>query len=206
MAGTDQPGQEVADAHLGRGQPVDDPGGVERRRLAREPQVGAERQAHAAAVGRSADRGDDRLGHRPHLRDEAGVVPHRPLRDPPDLQAVDVRDDPVVLQVEARAERPAGARQHHHPAVVVGSHLLERVVERDHEVDRHRVEPVGAVQRDDGDVVDRPVDEDELGCRAWPRMSSPVSGRTRPADGATALARRTPARPHGSTSSLVTAA
>ena len=62
-------------------------------RLAGEAQVGAEGQAHAAAVGRAVHRRDHRLRHAPQRRHEPGVVAHGLLGDAADLEAVDVRDD-----------------------------------------------------------------------------------------------------------------
>ena len=88
-------------------------------------------------------------GIRRMIGHQAGVVAHRPLGDLADLEAVDVGDDAVVLEVEPGAERPAGPGEDDDRAVVVGGARLERRGQLDDQLDRHGVEPLGSVQRDD---------------------------------------------------------
>ena len=45
---------------------------------------------------------------------------------------------------------------------VVVAELAQRVTQRHHHVEGHRVQPLGPVEGDDGDLGDRPVDQDEL--------------------------------------------
>ena len=63
-ADADEAGEQPAHAELGGGEAVHDAGAVEHRALAGEAQVGAERQAHAAAVGRAVHRRDHGWGMR----------------------------------------------------------------------------------------------------------------------------------------------
>ena len=84
-----------------------------------------------AAEGRPVDRGDHGLGDAAQRQDQPAVGPHRPLRDAADGQAVDARQHAVVLEVEARAEPPAGAGEHDDPGVVLLADRGERLVERE---------------------------------------------------------------------------
>ena len=87
-------------------------------------------------------------------------------RDRGDGEAVDVRDDPRVLEVGARAEPVARAGEDDDTHVVVVAQRLERFAQRDHHVERHRVHPLRAVHRDERDVRTGFVDQDESSCRA----------------------------------------
>ena len=58
----------------------------------------------------------------------------------------------VVLEVEPGRERSPGSGEHDHPGVVLVGDRLEGRVQLGHQLDRHRVEPVGAVHPHDGDV------------------------------------------------------
>jgi hypothetical protein len=121
--------------------------------------------AHAAAVGRAVDRGDDRLRDGAHGRDELRVNADRPRTDPRDGQAVDVRDQGVVLEVEAGAERASRAGEHDDPAVVVPPGALEHVLERQTQVDGHGVAALGPIEADDPDVGPRLLEEYQGHCR-----------------------------------------
>ena len=55
------------------------------------------------------------------------------------------------------------AGEHDAGGVVVVGHLEERVVQWHHELEGHRVHPLGPVERDDGRVGPRLVDADEIG-------------------------------------------
>jgi hypothetical protein len=134
---------------------------MRRGALAGEAQVGTEGEAHAAAVGRPVDRGDHRLRHPAQRRHEPRVVAHRLLRDPTDLEAVDVRDDAVVLQVEARREGPARPGEDDDPGVVLVGDRRERVVQLADQLDRHGVEPVGPVHAHHRHVRSRLLHEHE---------------------------------------------
>ena len=68
---------------------------------------------------------------------------------------------PGRLLVGARAEAVAGAGEDDGSDGVVVAELHQRVAERDHHVERHRVHPLRPVQGDDGDLGDGPVDQDE---------------------------------------------
>ena len=59
---------------------------------------------------------------------------------------------PGVLEVGARAESVTGAGEHDDAHVVVVAQRLERLPQRDHHVERHRVHPLRPVQRDERDV------------------------------------------------------
>ena len=65
------------------------------------------------------------------------------------------------LVVGTRGEPAAGAGQHDHAHVVVVGQLVERGLQRHHDVERHRVHPLGPVQRHQRHVRARTVDEDE---------------------------------------------
>ena len=121
-------------------------------------------------------------GMRRSVEDEPRVVPHRPLRDAADLQPVDVRDDAVVLQVEARSRTPRPAPVSTTTYVSLSSRdRAQRVVELDHELDRHRVQPFGPVERDDARVRLRLVDEHQVG-HAGHASPSPLAGANSAAD------------------------
>ena len=66
-----------------------------------------------------------------------------------------------MLELEARAEGPAGAGQDHDPAVVVGGHLGDGGVEVRHQGEGHRVEPGRVVEGDGAHVGRRRGDGDE---------------------------------------------
>ena len=82
-------------------------------------------------------------------------------RDRGDGQTVDVRHDAGVLEVGARAEPVTRAGEHDDAHVVVVAERLERLAQRDHHVERHRVHPLGTVQRHERDVRAGLVDLDE---------------------------------------------
>ena len=133
-----------------------------------------EREAHAAAVRDTVDRREHRLRHAPQREDQPRVVPHRSLRDATDGEPVDVRDDPVVLEVEPGAEATTRAGEHHDVGVVVVGDGLQRLVELDDELDRHRVQAIGPVQRDHARVRLRLLDQDQA--------HAPTRFRTAPGD------------------------
>ena len=121
-----------------------------------QPDVGPERKAHAPAVGRSLDGGDDRLGDGPHGRDDAAHELHGPHAHPVAAEVLGARRQPGVLELEARAEGPAGAGEDHHPAAVVGGHLVEGGVQVRHQGEGHGVEPGRVVEGHHPDVGARP--------------------------------------------------
>ena len=104
-------------------QPVADAGAAEHGRPAGQPDVGTEGEAHAAPVGRTLDGGHDGLGDRPHGRDDAAHVLHGPHAHAVATEVLGARGEPGVLELEPRAEGPAGTGQDDHPAAVVGGHL-----------------------------------------------------------------------------------
>src|SRR5215470_14047325 len=61
--GADRARQQIADSELARGEPVVDPGGAKVCGLARDADVGGEREAETAADGRAVDGSDHRLVH-----------------------------------------------------------------------------------------------------------------------------------------------
>src|SRR6202011_5009558 len=76
-------------------------------------------------------------------------------------QPVDVRHGPGGLVVGTRGEPAPGAGEHDDAHVVVIGDLFDHTLERHHDVERHRVHALGAVQRDQRDVRARSVDEDQ---------------------------------------------
>jgi hypothetical protein len=68
--GADGAGQQVAQAQLGRGQPVVDARRAEVGALRGDPDVAGERQAQAAADRGAVDRPDHRLVHLPQGQDD----------------------------------------------------------------------------------------------------------------------------------------
>jgi hypothetical protein len=153
--------EQVADPELGRRQPVVDARGAEVRALRRQPDVGGNRQAEAAADRGAVDGRDNRLMHPPQRHDHVVEELHRALRDGRARQAGDVRDRPRVLEVGAGAEAVPRPREDDDPRVVVEAHLLERVPQRDHHVEGHGVHALGPVQCHERDVRPGLLDEDE---------------------------------------------
>ena len=121
----------------------------------------ARREAEAAADRGAVDRADHRLVHLADREDHVVEQLERAPRDRRDGQAVDVRHDAGVLEVGARAEAVPGAGEHDDADVVVVTQRLERLAQRDHHVERHRVHALGPVQRDERDVRAGLVDLDE---------------------------------------------
>ena len=80
------------------------------------------------------------------------------------MNAVDPRHYPLgtgVGLIGARTEPVSCAGQHDHPDVVVDAQLVDRVAQRKHHIERHRVHPLGTVQRDLRDMRTWAIDEDE---------------------------------------------
>jgi len=66
------------------------------------------------------------------------------------------------LEIETGAEPATGTGQDHDATGVVGMHRVERSVQIVDQLERHRVEPFGSVERDDPDVVVRSLDADRF--------------------------------------------
>ena len=82
--------------------------------------------------------------------------------------AMVVRVRPAMLGMMPASSRSApeqnavaGTGEDHDPGVVVGAGRLQRLSERDHDVERHGVHALGPVERDQRHVRTRLVDEDE---------------------------------------------
>src|SRR5581483_3093087 len=133
--------------------------------LRRHPQVAHHGEVDADAEGDAVDGGNEGLG-----RAEQGVALRRHRR----MDAAEVAHDPSHagvaprrLDVVARAEALAGAGEDDDPHVVVGLGLGERLDQLLTHVERRRVQAVGTVERDGGDVlVDLVQDLGELHARS----------------------------------------
>ena len=158
----DRARQQIGDAELAAGQAVGDAGVGEVGRLARVPDVGAERETHAAADRGAVDRADHRLRE----RRSAGTTP--PMYD---IERIARREKPSPSMLGGRPRscrsrpeqnaRPAPVSTTTHVSLSAAD-LVERAVERLDERERHRVEPLGLVQRDHADVRTNPLDGDQL--------------------------------------------
>ena len=137
------------------------PGGAEVRGLGRDADVGGGGQAEPAADRGAVHRRDHRLVHVADGEDHVVEHLHRASGDAGALQPRDVRHHAAADEVGAGAEAVAGAGEHDDPALVVEADLAQRVAQRDHHVERHRVHAFGTVQRDQRDVRPRVVDLDE---------------------------------------------
>ena len=84
---------------------------------------------------------------RPAARDPVTHARDRRHREPGD-----VRDHTAVLEIGPRAEGVTGAGEHDHAGFGVEADLPERVAQRNHHVEGHRVLAIGPVQRDLRDV------------------------------------------------------
>ena len=117
-----------------------------------------ERQRQSAPGSGPVDRGDDRNPRAPDRQQRPGG-PFLLIQHPQRAQAWQLVS---VGEVVARAERPAGSREHDDPAVVLTIEVECQTLElAEHRV-RHRVVPVGPVQRDDHDAGRRLVKRDRL--------------------------------------------
>ena len=156
----EQPGQRVAHADVGAGETGADERGAEGGGLGRDPQVGGGGDAEAAAVRSTVDGGDDDLGQRPHVDGEVG---HELLAADPGVHVrvfTGPRRRAEVLEVEAGAEPPTRAGQHHHPAAGVAADGVERVVQVCRQLEVERVQSLRTVERDLGDVGRHTLDGD----------------------------------------------
>jgi hypothetical protein len=151
----------AARAELGCGQSVGDAGRAEVGGGRRQPDVTGERQAEAASDRRSVDGSDDGLVHPANREDDVVEQLHRPQRDRGQGESVDAGYDAGVLEVGAGTERRPGAGQHDHANAVVRTHLTQRIAQRDHDVERHRVHSLGPIERHQRHSVLRPLDADE---------------------------------------------
>jgi hypothetical protein len=107
------------------------------------------------------DGGEDRLRDRSHRGHDVGHRLHGADRDPRHGEVVDVRGEARVFEVEARTEGASRAGEDHHPAGVVGADLLQRFVERQHQLERHGVEALRPIEADHLDVRPQLFDFDE---------------------------------------------
>ena len=150
---SDSPGQQIAQPQFAGGQPVVDARGPEIGAGGGHPDVGGQRQTQSAADGRPVDRGDHRLVQPPQRQDDVVEELHGPQRIGRPGQPVDVGHRAGGLVIRARGEAPARPGQHHHSDRIVVRDLLQGLFERHHDVERHRIHPLGPIegyQRDSG--------------------------------------------------------
>ena len=117
------------------------------------------------------------MRHRGH---DVAHVRHRAHRQPREAEVLGVGRDAPVVQVEAGAERAAGAGQHDDPrVVVVAADLVERLVQRLDQRERHRVQPLGLVERDHAHVrADVAIDQNQ--CHGAHRSDARYAGSNVP--------------------------
>ena len=142
----------------------------------------ADGEAEAATDRGAVHRRDHRLVHVADGEDHVVEHLHRPPGDARALQPGDVRHHAAADEVGTRAEPVTGAGEHDDPALVVEADLAQRVAERDHHVERHRVHALGAVERDQRDVRSRLLDLDERHGRSLRRApvgAARTGGRAR---------------------------
>ena len=82
----------------------------------------------------------------------------------------------LAALVGAGAEPAAGAGEHDRADVVVDGELPQPVPQRHHDVERHRVHPLGQVERDEGDAGRRSVDQHVIHARQYVGTRPPGTG------------------------------
>src|SRR4051812_6288999 len=159
----DQPRQQPADRHVAVRHADVHERHPEDRAARRVADVAAEREGEAEPRGGAVERGDDRLRRVAQAHDQARHVLLVGEAIPRRVAAVVARRVAVAAQVEAGAEPPPGAREHDGAARAIGGDGIELLVQRTAELGRHRVQPVGAVEREQPDLVGRTLADQDVG-------------------------------------------
>jgi hypothetical protein len=150
--GPDEARQQPADADVAARQADAHEGHVEAGLGRGEAHVAGEGEGEAPTRGRAVHGGDDRLAQAPQLRHERRDVllgRHAGLHG---AEALCPGGGAGALQVEAGAEAAAGAGEDHDPARPVGGDRVECGVQVGDQLVAHGVEPLGAVERQEGDA------------------------------------------------------
>ena len=124
------------------------------------PQVARQGKCEAAAIGRTVDRGDNRLGKSPQLARQVGdplLGAHARARP---SGARSDRRRPQGGEVESRAKATPGPGEDQDANAVVRPHLIERTVKLLDQFERKGVQFLGPVERQDGDVGMGPLQID----------------------------------------------
>ena len=150
--GADQPRQRVTDADVAAAEAEFDELGAESGRRARDPQVAGQRDAESTTVGDAVDGCDHRLAQPVDLGGEVGdaFLPAHPRTG--ELGAAAGLGGVGSAQVQAGTEASAGAGQHDDAAGVVRGEGVECLVQLFDQLIRQRVELLGPVEGQDGDL------------------------------------------------------
>ena len=149
--GADQPRQQPARAHVAVGDADVQEHRAEDGAVRGVADVAAEREREPEAGRRPVDGGDHGLRRLAQLQHEPRHVLLAAEPVARVVGAVVARRLAVAVQVEADAERPPGAGHDDGAARAVGGDPVELLVQRAAELGVHRVEGVGAVEREDAD-------------------------------------------------------
>jgi hypothetical protein len=162
LRGPDEPRKQPARAHVAVRDPDVDERRPQHRRPRGVPDVAAEREGEAEARGGPVDGGYDRLRRLAQRQDKprhvllVGEVIAR------GVAAVGARGLPVAAEIEPDAEPPAGAGEHDRAARPVATDAIELLVKRLGQLRGHRIEPVGAVEGDELDVLRGPLAQQDV--------------------------------------------
>ncbi len=179
---TDEAREQVRDPDVGTREAGLDERRAERRRAGGDAQVARQRQRQATAVRGPVHRRHHDLRCRPEM---LGQVGHERLtgRARGEVRVLARRRRrPEVLQVEPGAEAATRAGEHGDLAALVGGDGVERVVQVTDQLERDRVEAVGAVEADDAHRLARLFEGDgahstqEIAAKStWPVVIAAVN-------------------------------
>ena len=182
-ASPDEPGKEPGGADVAAGDADLDEGGGEPCAHGGKTDVGAEHERKSTACRRAVHRSDHRLRQTAQVQHQVGdLLLGGKRHSERTVCGIDGRRRrSVAVEVEPRAESSASTGQDHHPHAGIVAEVIEARMEVADERGGHRVQALRAIERQDGDPVDRARQGDGLTHRKSLSREQPSRSSSRPA-------------------------